>query len=95
MIEQKEWHEGFVAQFHKSGKHYIEFRTMGEKRWLTMTKTAFYIVERPYSKDMNEFKEDEAIDTSPSEVKLNIFNFEKNNDNSDLSSFSEGFLGFC
>ena len=46
LIEQKEWHEGLVTQYHKSGKHYIEFRTMFEKRWLQMNKVAFYIVER-------------------------------------------------
>ena len=46
LIDQKEWHEGLVTQYHKSGKHYVEFRTMFEKRWIQMNKVAFYIVER-------------------------------------------------
>ena len=47
LVDYKEWHEGIVTQFHKSGKHFVEFRGVGEKRWLTMKKIAFYIVERP------------------------------------------------
>merc|ERR1711871_1479579 len=39
-------HEGLVTQYHKSGKHYVEFRTMFEKRWIQMNKAAFYIIER-------------------------------------------------
>ena len=46
LLDSKEWHEGVVLQYHKSGKHYLEFRTNGEKRWLDMLKVAFYIVER-------------------------------------------------
>ena len=46
LIDQKEWHEGLVTQYHKSGKHYVEFRTMFEKRWIQMNKAAFYIIER-------------------------------------------------
>lgn len=47
LVDYKEWHEGVVTQFHKSGKHFVEFRAVNEKRWLTMKKIAFYIVERP------------------------------------------------
>jgi hypothetical protein len=46
LLDSREWHEGIVLQFHKSGKHYVEFRTNGERRWLDMLKMAFYIVER-------------------------------------------------
>jgi hypothetical protein len=61
LVDFKEWHEGLVLQFHKSGKHYVEFRQVGEKRWLLMKKIAFYILERPqiYSKeDESEYKDD-------------------------------------
>ena len=47
LVDYKEWHEGYVTQLHKSGKHYVEFRMVNEKRWLYMKKIAFYIVERP------------------------------------------------
>jgi len=46
LLDHKEWHEGYVLQFHRSGRHYVEFRTTGERRWLEMLKIAFYIVER-------------------------------------------------
>ena len=49
LVDYKEWHEAVVTQFHKSGKHFVEFRLIGERRWLTMRKIAFYIVERPPS----------------------------------------------
>ncbi len=47
LVDYKEWHEGLVTDFHKSGKHFVEFRVVNEKRWLLMKKIAFYIVERP------------------------------------------------
>lgn len=60
LIDQKEWHEGIVTQYHKSGKHYVEFRTMFEKRWMQMSNSAFYIIERPSSSsDIVEFKDDD------------------------------------
>ncbi len=70
LVELKEWHEGFVLQFHKSGKHYVEFRQVNEKRWLIMKKIAFYILERPVSegKEESEFKEDETEGLAPVEV---------------------------
>eukprot|EP01035_Chromulina_nebulosa_P017950 gene17950-23577_t len=63
LVDYKEWHEGFVTQFHKSGKHFVEFRLVGEKRWLNMKKVAFYIVERPQMlMDHCEFKDDDYGD---------------------------------
>ena len=63
LIDSKEWHEGFVTQFHRSGKHYVEFRQIGEKRWLNMKKMAFYIVERPLlhntTNGSSEYKDNE------------------------------------
>ena len=50
LVDYKEWHEGFVTQLHKSGKHFVEFRMVNEKRWLHMKKISFYIVERPPNK---------------------------------------------
>eukprot|EP01038_Epipyxis_sp_PR26KG_P011039 gene11039-14823_t len=60
LVDFKEWHEGFVTQYHKSGKHFVEFRMVNEKRWLLMKKIAFYIVERPpvSVNDESEFKDD-------------------------------------
>jgi hypothetical protein len=82
LVENKEWHEGYVTQFHKSGKHFVEFRQIGEKRWLNMKKLAFYIVERPpYSQNSAsaEFKEDETFENvglAPIEVRVELFHIE-------------------
>ncbi|CAM9872037.1 unnamed protein product, partial [Discosporangium mesarthrocarpum] len=46
LVDNREWHEGLVTQFHKSGKHCVEFCSTGEKRWIHMPRTAFYILER-------------------------------------------------
>jgi hypothetical protein len=69
-----------VSQYHRSGKHYVEFRAIGERRWLNMKKIAFYIVERPNyqssSSNQGEFKEAETSEKNdglaPLEVKTNI-----------------------
>ena len=29
LIDSKEWHEGIVTQYHRSGKHFVEFRMIG------------------------------------------------------------------
>ena len=60
LLDSKEWHEGEVTQFHKSGKHSVEFRSIGEKRWLFMSKIAFYIIERSVEQT-TEYKENEDI----------------------------------
>lgn len=60
LVECKEWHEAFVAQFHRSGKHLLQFRVSGENKWLNMTRVVFYIVERPLTHDRissGEFKD--------------------------------------
>jgi len=46
LIDNKEWHEAFVSQF-RSGKHFVEFRMIGERRWMNMKNVTFYIIERP------------------------------------------------
>ena len=47
LLENREWSEGLVAQYHRSsGKHCVEFRHSGARRWLLMLRTAFYIVDR-------------------------------------------------
>lgn len=62
-VDYREWHEGVVKQFHTSGKHYVEFKLVGEKRWLNMRKVIFYIVERPsYVKESAEFKDIDSGD---------------------------------
>eukprot|EP00596_Hydrurales_sp_CCMP1899_P000367 CAMPEP_0119046274 /NCGR_PEP_ID=MMETSP1177-20130426/45527_1 /TAXON_ID=2985 /ORGANISM="Ochromonas sp, Strain CCMP1899" /LENGTH=938 /DNA_ID=CAMNT_0007019197 /DNA_START=345 /DNA_END=3160 /DNA_ORIENTATION=+ len=66
LVDFKEWHEGHVTQYHRSGKHYVEFRAISERRWLNMKKIAFYIVERPIysSNTFGEYKEDEIFENS-------------------------------
>lgn len=76
LVDCKEWHEGYVTQYHKSGKHLVEFRAINEKRWLIMKKMAFYIVERPVLQNNNdggEFKDN-------------------NSDNDNLAPFEVSFL---
>ena len=65
LLDIKEWHEGYVIQFHKSGKHCVEFRAICEKRWVNMKKMAFYIIERPQyaSTTFSEYKDDEVVDS--------------------------------
>jgi len=47
LLENREWSEGLVSQYHRSsGKHCVEFRHSGARRWLVMLRTAFYIVDR-------------------------------------------------
>lgn len=73
LVDYKEWHEGYVTQFHKSGKHLVEFKLVDEKRWLTMKKVAFYIVERPVGVNCgSEFKDcgDEGL--APIEVIFDV-----------------------
>ena len=67
LIDNKEWHEGVVTHFHRSGKHSVEFRAIGEKRWLNMMKMAFYIIEQGPSEPTigsNEYKENDDGDAS-------------------------------
>ncbi len=47
-MDYKEWYEGIVLSYHKSGKHFVEFRMVNERRWLIMKKIYFYIIERPH-----------------------------------------------
>ena len=47
LLDSRDWHDGIVTQYHKSGKHCVEFHLLHQKRWLSMLKAAFYIVERP------------------------------------------------
>jgi len=48
LVDYKEWYEGIVLSYHKSGKHFVEFRMVNERRWLIMKKIYFYIIERPH-----------------------------------------------
>lgn len=72
LVDMKEWHEGLVTQYHKSGKHFVEFRLLQERRWLIMKKVTFYIIERPaVHNDGSEFKDsgDHEINLAPIEVR--------------------------
>jgi hypothetical protein len=87
LVENKEWHEGLVIQFHKSGKHRVEFRTLSDRRWLHMNKHAFYILDRPVLSnleihDNGEVKEheDKWDSLAPMEVMGHIILFVLNFD---------------
>lgn len=61
LVDNKEWHEGLITHFHRSGKHCVEFRIIGEKRWLNMNKVAFYVIDRRRNNTANsELKEIEG-----------------------------------
>jgi hypothetical protein len=61
-VDCKEWHEAYVSQFHRSGKHLVQFRISSESKWLNMTKVVFYIVERPTSmvRGNGEYKDNDV-----------------------------------
>lgn len=72
LIDNKEWHEGFVSSLSSHGKHLVEFHLIGEQRWLNMKRIAFFIAERPpnpssteeqtqLTEDTGEYKEDNII----------------------------------
>lgn len=63
LLDNKEWHEGVVTSFHRSGKHHIEFRSIGEKRWFHMKKLAFYVIETVVGSEKNEYKENSEDQT--------------------------------
>eukprot|EP00903_Cladosiphon_okamuranus_P012104 g11358.t1 len=69
LVDNREWHEGLVTQYHKSGKHCVEYRRSGEKRWVNMLKTAFYIVERaqPSGGEVKEMEPDPTEGLAPVE----------------------------
>lgn len=78
LIDSKEWLEGYVCQYHKSGKHRVEFRVLNEKKWMMMKKSAFYIIERPtvannYGGE-GEVKDNEDLhdNLAPIEVRDNV-----------------------
>jgi hypothetical protein len=77
LIDSKEWHEGIVTHFHRSGKHNVEFRAIGEKRWLNMAKMAFHILEQPApdsSPTSNEYKENDDGELPPGYLSLDVSN---------------------
>lgn len=59
------------SQYHKSGKHCVEYRRSGEKRWVNLLKTAFYIVERaqPSGGEVKEMEPDPTEGLAPVEVR--------------------------
>jgi len=85
LLDSRDWQDGVVTQYHKSGKHCVEFHVVHQKRWLPMLKTAFYIVERPKQAHNSESKEaEEQFNHSQS-----------NNGGADAAggSFPEGSVG--
>ncbi|CAM9659186.1 unnamed protein product, partial [Heterosigma akashiwo] len=64
-VDNREWQEGHVIAYHKSGKHCVEFTSNKERRLFKMLKIAFYIIERgsqQSSSGEGEVKEAEDID---------------------------------
>ena len=62
LLDNRDWQDGIVTQFHKCGKHCVEFHILQQKRWLPMLRTAFYIMKRPPARRQygdNESKEPE------------------------------------
>lgn len=45
-LDGQSWQEGIVTSF-RGGKHRVNFYIIGEKRWLSMNKTLFYIIYQP------------------------------------------------
>ncbi len=64
LIDNREWHEGFVQSYNQNSKHLIDFHLIGERRWLNMKKIAFYISERPSKNSQydSEYKDNEDED---------------------------------
>ena len=70
LVDSKEWHEGLITQFHRSGKHCVEFRAVSEKRWFHMLKLAFYIIEPHEEYEKHEFKDNECdVEDCNSEIR--------------------------
>lgn len=48
LVDHREWQEGLVVEYREAaGKHRIVFEHVGESRWLSMLRTAFFIIRRP------------------------------------------------
>ncbi|CAM9861953.1 unnamed protein product [Chrysoparadoxa australica] len=62
LLDNREWQEGVVTQY-RNGKHLVSLRNSGEKRWLGMLRTAFYILQRPALSSEQECKEPESDPT--------------------------------
>jgi hypothetical protein len=64
LTEKCEWEEAVVLEYHKSGKHHLHFYLIGEKKWMHMRKTVFYIIARPLRplnmEEVGEVKEEDA-----------------------------------
>jgi hypothetical protein len=67
LLDNREWHEGVVTQFHKSGKHSVEFQGIAEKRWIVMSKVAFYILERSQDQATEQKENEDNGDKSGKE----------------------------
>jgi hypothetical protein len=71
-MEGSEWEEAVVLEYHKSGKHHLHFYLIGEKKWMHMRKTMFYIIARPIQplgiEEVGEVKDD-GIETKAGSAK--------------------------
>jgi hypothetical protein len=94
LIDHREWHEGFITGFHKSGKHNVEFRQIGEKRWLSMKNSAFYIIERARSDLVLNNSCNFQLSNEFKETDINIENAEAGNNEVCLFNILFYFLLF-
>lgn len=47
LMDSKEWQEGLVVEYlEATGKHRVVFEHMGQSRWISMLRSAFFIVRR-------------------------------------------------
>lgn len=46
LLDGRSWQEGLVIGF-SLGKHFVNFYLIGEKRWINMAKTLFYVISQP------------------------------------------------
>ncbi|CAM9569065.1 unnamed protein product, partial [Ectocarpus fasciculatus] len=63
-VDGRSWQEGIVTSFRR-GKHHVHFYLLGEKRWLVMAKTLFYIIYQPSdgqlsTRGVGEVKQDDG-----------------------------------
>jgi hypothetical protein len=73
LINDKEWHEGIVQNFHHSGRHFVHFVGSGHGIWLHMLTATFHIIQdeshyNPTKSDLsNECKVENETPTQHSE----------------------------
>jgi len=48
LVDNREWQEGLVVEYlEATGKHRVAFEHVGQSRWMSMLRSAFFIIRRP------------------------------------------------